>query len=133
MAQKIASPAGEEIQIAVAFGVPHVRSLAARQANGIARIVADHIFLKELDDLLRGVHFLVRGQGAGAGAQLVLTTDYYLLANYNFGSYAAIGVNFQEHGVSNPAVDHVRLANASPQTFQTSFHLGNHALINNAA
>ena len=37
------------------------------------------------------------------------------------------------HGVPDAAVDHMRLANASAQTLQTSFHLGNHALINNAA
>src|SRR5207302_1457489 len=53
VAEQIAAPAGEEVEVAIAFGVPHLRPLAAHQADGVAGVVADDVFFELLDGLLR--------------------------------------------------------------------------------
>ena len=55
MAQQVAAPAGEEVEIAVALAVPHPGVLAADQGDGKASVVGDHVALKELEDFL-GIH-----------------------------------------------------------------------------
>ena len=49
MAQQVAAPAGEEIEIAVALGVPDVRAFAAHQRDRIAAVVGDDVLLEQLD------------------------------------------------------------------------------------
>src|SRR5262249_21251515 len=56
VADEIAAPAGEEIDIAVPFRVPDQRALATYQANWVACVVADHVLLKLLDRLCGGRH-----------------------------------------------------------------------------
>ena len=43
VAEQVAAPAGEEVEVAVALGVPDVRAFAAHQAHRIARVVADDV------------------------------------------------------------------------------------------
>src|SRR5437762_9607500 len=51
----------------------------------------------------------------------------------DFRADAAIGINLQKHRMSEPPVDHVRLADAGTEALQTGFHLRNHAFVNSAA
>src|SRR5580698_8000225 len=53
MPEQIAAPAGEEIEIPIPLGIPHVASLAAHQADGIATVVGDHVPFEQFDDLGR--------------------------------------------------------------------------------
>src|SRR2546422_210153 len=57
VAEQVAAPGGEEVEVAVALGVPYVRPLAAHQADGEARVVADDVSAEEIDGLLGG-HFV---------------------------------------------------------------------------
>src|SRR5947209_6608001 len=41
VAEQAAAPAGEVVEVAIPLRVPDVRALAAHQADGIARVVAD--------------------------------------------------------------------------------------------
>ena len=52
MAQQVAAPTGEEVEIAVSLGVPHPGTLAANQADGESSIVGYHIAI-ELGDRRR--------------------------------------------------------------------------------
>src|SRR5262249_11055720 len=49
MADQVATPTGEEIQITVAFGVPDVTAFAAHQANRAARVIGDDVLPKQID------------------------------------------------------------------------------------
>ena len=53
MAQQVAAPAGKEVEIAIALGVPHVRAFAARQRHAEAPIVGHDVPLEQLDDFAR--------------------------------------------------------------------------------
>ena len=55
VAEQVAAPARKEIEIAASLGVPHVRFFAAYQAHGEARVVANHVAVKQLDDLGGGL------------------------------------------------------------------------------
>ena len=50
----------------------------------------------------------------------------------DLGADAAIGVDFEQQGMAQSAVDHVRLADAAAQAIQARFHLGDHAFVNDA-
>src|SRR6266404_6359375 len=54
MADQVAAPAGEEIEITLPLGVPDVGPLAAPQADGEAAVVADHVFLEQGDGVVAG-------------------------------------------------------------------------------
>src|SRR5438128_1391471 len=54
VAEQVAAPAGEEIEVAAALRVPDERFLAADQANGEARVVGDHVLVEKIHDLSRG-------------------------------------------------------------------------------
>src|SRR5262245_55422670 len=49
MPDQVATPAREEIEIAIALGVPDARSLAAHETDGIARVIADDAVLEQVD------------------------------------------------------------------------------------
>ena len=49
MSEQIAAPAGEEVKVAVAFGVPDERTLAADEVDGVAVVVGDNIALEKID------------------------------------------------------------------------------------
>src|SRR5262249_13101071 len=53
VANQVAAPAGEEVVVAVALGVPDVRPLAAHQGDRVARVVADDVLAKKVDHLGR--------------------------------------------------------------------------------
>ena len=53
VAEQVAAPAGEEVEVAVPLGVPDLRALAADQADRVAAVVRDHVPL-ELGDRLGG-------------------------------------------------------------------------------
>jgi hypothetical protein len=53
VADQIAAPAGEEVEVAVPLGVPNPRALAPDQADREPPVVGDHIPV-ELGDRLRG-------------------------------------------------------------------------------
>ncbi len=59
MAEQVAAPAGEEVEVALALGVPDVGALAANQAHRVAAIIADDVLIEQLDRILaghRGIH-----------------------------------------------------------------------------
>ena len=47
VAEEAAAPAGEEVEVAVALGVPHPRVLAADEAHRVARVVRRQVLLRE--------------------------------------------------------------------------------------
>ena len=49
MPEQIAAPAGEEIEIAIPFGVPDERAFAADQVDRVAVVVGDDVSLEQLD------------------------------------------------------------------------------------
>src|SRR5262249_562019 len=53
VAEQVAAPPREEIQVALALGSPDQRTLAAHQADGVARVIADDMGLEQVDRLLR--------------------------------------------------------------------------------
>ena len=58
MAQQIAAPAGKEIEIAVPFGIPDVRAFAARQHDGKAAVIGNHVLLNSSS--ISRIHRLAR-------------------------------------------------------------------------
>ena len=69
VAQQVAAPAREEVEIAVALGVPHPRSLAANEADGVSAIIGDHVPI-ELGDRRTVVVVVLVG-----GLRIVLAPD----------------------------------------------------------
>src|SRR5262245_16801079 len=55
-----------------------------------------------------------------------------LFVQDELGADAAVGVNLQEEGVSQAAVDDVRLADAAPEAVQARLHFGDHARVDDA-
>src|SRR5439155_12002524 len=53
VAEQVAAPTREEVEVTVALGVPDVGPLAAQQADRVARVVGDHVFLEQVDDFWR--------------------------------------------------------------------------------
>src|SRR5262249_13847949 len=53
MAEQVTAPAREEIEVALALGVPDQRTLAAHQADGVAGVIADDMSLEQVNRLLR--------------------------------------------------------------------------------
>src|SRR5262245_26546828 len=53
VADQVAAPAGEEIEIAIVLGVPHAGALAAHERYGIARVITDDVLPEQVDGLLR--------------------------------------------------------------------------------
>src|SRR5439155_26059479 len=62
VAEQAAAPARKEVEVSVTFRVPDVRALAAHQADGVARVVADDVLLVLVDDAL--------GAGKGRGHEM---------------------------------------------------------------
>ena len=54
VAEQVAAPAGEEVEVAIALVVPDVRAFAAHQADRIARVVGDDVVLIQVNG--GGVH-----------------------------------------------------------------------------
>src|SRR5206468_1232024 len=70
VAEQVAAPAGEEVEITITLIVPDVGAFAADQADGIARVVRDHIVFEEL------AGFRFHGGGLGKeGAKEARRTD----------------------------------------------------------
>src|SRR5262249_30224548 len=96
MANQIAAPAWEEIEVAIALGVPHAGSFAAHQRNRVARVVADDKLLEQVDGLLRGHEAgsipcpcpIAIGQGHGKG--------HGLIAQHDFGTHATFRENLEK-------------------------------------
>src|SRR5262249_7390446 len=140
VAEQVAAPAREEIEVAVALGVPYKGAFAAHQADRVARVVADDKALERVDDLLgRHLSGIERG-GTRMGrirADSIRadrpnprsSASYCALTKNDFRPHPAVGVYLQEERVPQPAVDHVRLADPGPQTLQAGLDLGDHPLL----
>src|SRR5262249_21640055 len=74
VAEQVAAPARKEVEVAVTLGIPHPGACAARQANRIARVVADDVTLEQVNDFWGGSHenqwFVVRGSWLAASGLL---------------------------------------------------------------
>src|SRR5262249_46329306 len=55
MAEEVAAPAREEVEVAVPLGVPDERAFPPDQADRVAAVVRDHITPELGDRLLRGL------------------------------------------------------------------------------
>ncbi len=55
VAEQVAAPAGEEVEVAVPLGVPDPRTLAPDQADREPPVVGDHVPLELGDRLLRAL------------------------------------------------------------------------------
>ncbi len=149
MAQQVAAPAGEEIEVAVAFGIPDVRTFAADQGHGVAAVVGHHVAVEQVDDCSR-VHVRHRHDVRSSGRSLTKTkpsldpppgkfsrqprrppgsqlfvpgaTSYAgsLGVLDDFGAHAFVRVDFQQQRVPHAAVDDVDLADALAERFQAS-------------
>ena len=52
MAQDVAAPAREQVEVPIPLGIPHRRSLTPHQANRVTAVVGDHVLLELRDRLL---------------------------------------------------------------------------------
>ena len=139
VAEQVAAPAGEEVEVAVALGVPDVRALAAHQADRVARVVADDVLLEQVDGLLDG-HECVSvacslasaAESSASHADAANAEPLAAIDQHDLRADAAVGVDLQQQRMSQPAVDDVRLADAAAQAVEAGLDLGDHALVDDA-
>src|SRR5262249_23011461 len=62
VAEAVAAPAGEEVEVAVPLRVPDARPLAAHQADRVTGVIADHVLLEQVDDFRRGTGRCAHGR-----------------------------------------------------------------------